>query len=118
MRSGDRRVGFEIIDLVFLEEEAHAFGELVGGGARACDHFFEIEADLAYFDAVFFRRAANRVHRARGVEQRFGGDASPVKAYAARAVALDDGDSHFELGGANRGDVSAGAGADYDEIIS
>ena len=109
MRTGDRRVGLEVIDFVFLEQIEHALGELFGGGARARDHFLEIETNLADLDAVFLGRAANRVHRGGGVQQRLGRDTSPVQAYAAGAVALDDGDAHLELAGANRGDVSAGS---------
>ena len=118
MRAGDGRVGFEVVDFVFLEEIKHALGELVGGGARTRDDFGEIEADFAGLDAVFFRRAADRVHRAGGVEQRLRRDASPVEAYAAGAVALDDGDAHFQLRRANRGDISARSGANYNEVIA
>ena len=118
MRAGDGRVGFEVVDFVFLEEIEHALGELVGGGARTRDDFGEVEADFAGLDAVFFRRAADGVHRGGGVEQRLRRDASPVEANAAGAVALDDGDAHFELSGANRGDISARSGADYDEVIA
>ena len=35
MRTGDVALGFEQVDLVLAEQEAHALGELVGGLAAA-----------------------------------------------------------------------------------
>src|SRR5271170_1390984 len=118
MRAGDSGVGLEVVDFVFAEQVEHALGKLVGGGARARDHLGEIETDLAGLDAMFLRRAADGVHRAGGTQQRLGRDASPVEAYAAGAVALDNGDAHFKLSGADSGNISARPGADYDEIIA
>src|ERR1039457_4076427 len=118
MRAGDDRVGLEIIDFVLLEKVEHALGELFGGGTRARDHLGEVETNLADLDAVFLGRAANRVHRSGGVEQRLGRDTSPIEAYSAGAVALDNSNAHLKLTRPNSGDVSAGSGADYDKVIA
>jgi hypothetical protein len=52
-------------------------------------------------------------HRA---QQRLGRNAAPVETDAAQVVALDDRRLEAELGGADGGDVAAGAGADDDHI--
>ena len=49
MRSGDQSPGLDVIDLVLAQQKAHAFGELVGGFAAACDHALEIDANLVRF---------------------------------------------------------------------
>ena len=52
-----------------------------------------------------------------GGEKRFARDATDVQASAAEfLVFLDDRGAQSELCGANRGDISAGAGADDDEV--
>ena len=52
------------------------------------------------------------------LEQRLGGDAAPVQAGAAEhRLPFDDGGLQAELGGADRGDVAAGAGADDDDVV-
>ena len=52
-----------------------------------------------------------------GVQHRLGRDAGVVEAAAAGLVALDDGGLLAELGGADRGDVAAGAAADHDHVV-
>ena len=54
-----------------------------------------------------------------GVKQRLRGNAADVEARAAERLAhFDDGDLHPKLGGADRADVTAGAGADDNEVIT
>src|SRR5687768_10694289 len=50
------------------------------------------------------------------LQQRFRWNAADVQARAAEEFALHAGDAHAELRGADGGDVSAGAGADHDQI--
>ena len=85
------------VDVVFFEQEAHAFLQFVGDVARARDDALEIDTDLAGGDAVLLRRAANLFHHLGGVEQCLGWDASPVEAYATGLIALDDGNFHLQL---------------------
>ena len=118
LRPGDDGVGFDIVDLVLAQQEADALGELVGGLAAARDHALEVELDFADLDTVLLARAANRFHGFGGIEQRLGRDAAPVEAYAAGQIALDHGHAHFELAGANRRHIAAGAGADYYQVVS
>ena len=50
-----------------------------------------------------------------GGNERLGGNATPVQARAAQLFLLHNGDRGAQLGGANRGGITAGAGAnDYD----
>ena len=51
-----------------------------------------------------------------GPQQRLGRDAPPVEADTAQALALDDGDLQAQLRGADGSDITAGAGAEDDEI--
>ena len=57
MRAAHRRVGLEVVDLVFPEEEEHAARELVGGFARARDHALEVDA---HFAGLRFRAPCRR----------------------------------------------------------
>ena len=58
------------------------------------------------------------LQRVRVLEQRLGRDAAPVEAGAAEhRRALDDRGPQAELGGANGGDVAAGARADDDDVV-
>src|SRR5262249_36114751 len=114
----DLGTGFVQIDFIFLEQKADPAREFFGRGPRACNHFLEIKTDFADFDSMLPARAPNRLHRLRGTQQSLRRDTAPVKTHAARAVALDDRDFHFQLAGANRGDVAAGSGADYHQVVA
>ena len=50
-------------------------------------------------------------------DKRFGRDAPPVEADAAEVFTFYYRNFHAELRGADRRYVSAGAGADYDEVV-
>jgi hypothetical protein len=49
-------------------------------------------------------------------QQRLGRDAADVEADTAPVLLLDDGDGLAELGGADRGDVPAGAGTEDEDV--
>ena len=76
------------VDLVLLEQEADALGDLVGDIARALDHRGEVDADVVDEDAELFR-ALRVLEHLGGLQQRLGRDAAPVEADAAEALALD-----------------------------
>jgi hypothetical protein len=77
-----------------------------------------IELRLADDDAEMRQLMAGDLEHFRGVQQRLGRNAADVEAGAAMRLALfDDGDLEPELGGADGADITAGAGADDDEIV-
>ena len=51
------------------------------------------------------------------MEKGLAGDTAPVQADTADSLLLDNGDVEAELGSANRGDVTAGTGADDCDIV-
>ena len=115
---GAGAIGLEQIDFVLAQEKANALGKFVGGLAAASDHSFEVQLHFADFDTVLARGAPNRFHRLRGIEQRLGRNTSPIEAYSAGLVALDDGGAHLELARPDRTDVSARAGTDYCKVVA
>src|SRR5712692_10400781 len=118
MRTGDRGAGLEQIDFVLAQEKANALGKFVGGLSAARDHAFEVRLYFTDFDTVLARGAADRFHRLGRIEQCLGRNASPIEAYSAGLVALDDGGAHLELARPDRSDVSARAGTDYRKIVA
>ncbi len=117
MRPGDSRVSLEVVDLVFPKQVEHALGELVGRLPRPRNHLGEIEPHLADLDAVLFGGAANRIHRARRIEQRLGRNTSPIKTNAPRPIPLDHCDAHLELRRPNRGDIPARPRTNHNKVI-
>ena len=82
-----------------------------------CKHLAEIEPDVVETDAVlggFLFREGEMIARR---EERLARDATDVQAGAAEfLVFLDDRGLQPELRGANRRDITAGAGADDDKV--
>src|SRR5262249_10109644 len=111
-------IGFVQIDAIFFEQKADAARELLGRGSRACDHLLEVKTDFADVDSMLTARSPDRLHRLSRAEQSLRRDAAPVGTHPARAVALDYRDFHFQLAGANRGNVAAGSGADYHQVVA
>ena len=76
----------------------------------------EIDLRRAERDAVLGERL-RLVHYRGDVQQRLRRNAADVEAYAAeRRVALDQHRLHAEVGGAKRGAVAAGAGAQHEHL--
>jgi hypothetical protein len=118
-------------DLVRRHERAGAGDDrdlaLLAHAGEAAVHLRDdlvlVRAQLVEFD---FRRAEGDadvggvrgfVDDARGVQQRLRRNAADVEADAAeRAVAFDEHDVLAEVGGAERGRVAAGAGAEHDDV--
>src|SRR5690606_11758600 len=118
MRVLEAGVALEPGDLVLLEQEGDAAGELLDRVEALAVHRLEVElgADL---DAELGHRAAGRGFEILGgVEHRLGRDAADVEAGAAeRLAAFDARGLEPELRGANGGDVSAGAGTDDEDVV-
>ena len=105
------------VDLVLLEQSADAAGERL-------DDLLAALADLrrsrrerpstlmpkSPASSISVSTSADAQHRLRR-------DAGVVQAAAADRVLLDHGGLHPELGGADRGDVAAGSGADDDAVV-
>src|SRR5215471_755666 len=118
MRSGQCCLRLDIIDLVLAQQESHAFGELIGSFAAACNHPFKIEANFSSFDPMLSSCAPNQFHRLGGIEKSLRRNAAPVEANPARQVALDHRNAHFELTCADSGDISTRARADNHKIVT
>ena len=68
---------------------------------------------------IFAKRMPGLLEHLGGVQQRLRRHAADIEAGAAeRRVLLDHGDLHAELRRAHRADISAGTGADDNEIVS
>jgi hypothetical protein len=110
-------------DLVGLEQHRDAAGELLHDLVLAADHRRHVDLRVLEADAVVAEQVAQVPELARGVEQRLRRDAADAQAGAAeRRLAVlaerrvDAGDLHAQLGGADRGVVAGGAGADHDDV--
>ena len=67
---------------------------------------------------IFAKECAGLLEHFGGMQQRLRRHAADIEAGAAeRRVLLDHGDLHAELRRAHRADISAGTGADDDEIV-
>ena len=107
---------FDVVDFVLFEEATDAAAEGGDGFVAVGGHFFEVEADFSFhFDAVL-AGDFDIVESFGTGDHGLGGDASPVETGAAEKFLLDDGDVCTELGCADGGDVSAGAGANDNHI--
>ena len=111
----DRRLAPDHRDLVLLHQEADAVIEALRDAARALHHGLRIERDFLGGKPVILGVLHVVVDFGRA-QQRLGRDAAPVQADAAEIGFLDDRGLEAELGGADRGDVAAGAGADDDDV--
>ena len=115
------RAALDPVDLVLLEQELDAFGETLDDLVLAGLHAGHVDRralrGVAERDAPLLR-VLHDLERVRVLEQRLRGDAAPIEARAAeRRLALDHGHVQAELGGADRGDVAAGARADNQDVV-
>ena len=108
----------EGVDLVLLQEKAHAVHIGADRVVLVLHHGGHIELGLADADAERRKVMGGDLEHFRGVQQGLGGDAADVEASAAMGLALlDDGHLHAELGRADGADIAAGAGSNDDEIV-
>ncbi len=107
------------VDLVLLEQVGDAVDVGGDGFVLVLHQRGVVELRRANHDAERREAMSRLLEHLGGVKQRLRGDAADVEAGAPERLALlDHGDLQAELGGADRADVAAGAGADDDKIIT
>ena len=108
----------DVLDLVLLEQERDPARQALDRIDTLPVHRRKVEAHLVDLDAQLCQRSACCfVIEFRGMEHRLGRDAPDVEADAAPVLGFDDGGVQSELGGADGGDISAGAGTEHDDVI-
>ena len=108
-----------------MEQEFHAAGEFGNDGVFARNHFRRIEFNVADGNAVFGKIMLRGVEMFARLQQGFGRNAADVQAGAAQRgriacfvdARVDTGGFKTQLGGADGGNVSAGACADDYYIV-
>ena len=117
--AGFRNAGItlDVVDLVFLEEELDAAGELVGYLAGTADDLVPVVLEARNLEPEVCGMVTYQRIELRVFEQGFGRDAAPVQAGASGPFLLDDSDALAKLGGADSADIAGGAAADNDEVV-
>ena len=113
---GEASVTVNLGDLVLLHQEMHAGDTAVGHFAAAVESRTEVETHLAA-DAKGRGLLGKEVREFRVAQQRLGRDAADVEAHPTPVLRFDDRGVQAELGGTNGRDVTAGAGAEDDDVI-
>ncbi len=117
LRPVEPRAAFDVLDLVLLEEEAHALREAICGVAGLLPDLRVIEGGHVDLRAGRLE-GRSPVDAERGlIDQGLRWNAADVEADAPGRLLLDDRDGEPELGGSDRADVAAGTGADDDEVV-
>ena len=105
------------LDLARLGHAGEAAGQLADDLLLPAAQLVEVDLRRAERDAVRRASAFDFVHHGGDVQQRLRRNAADVEAHAAeRRVALDEHRLHAEIGGAERGGVAAGAGAEHEHL--
>lgn len=107
---------FDVLDLVLLEEHADATALSLDDLLAAIGVDLEVESDLARNVNAEVFGVLNMVQSLDAGDHGFAGDASPVETGATEKFLLDTDDLRAELGGTDRGHITAGAGTDYNNI--
>ena len=118
--AGEPRGALDPVDLVLLEQHLDAAGQARDHLVLARVHGGHVDPDGGAVDAgqAPFLRRLRDFQRVRVFEQSLGGNAAPNQAGAAeRLLLLDDRDLEAQLRGANRGDISTGAGANHYNVV-
>src|SRR5262245_39401324 len=114
------RASLDPVDLVLAEQHLDAAGQTGHNLVLARVHDRHVEPHtgrIAARQAPLLRRLRD-LQGVRMLEKRLRGNASPDEARAAeRLLLLDDSHFHAELSGADRGNVAARAGANYDDVV-
>src|SRR6185312_10018648 len=111
---GQRALALDPRDLALVPEELDPLGERFGDLRPARLQGVPVDRHVA--DDAELGAVPGLVVDLRGAQDRLRRDAGVVQAAAARLVALDHGGALSELGGADRGDVTARATPDHDDI--
>ena len=107
------------VDLVLLHQELDALDVAVDALLLEIHHRRQIELRRGDADAHLGKGMPGLLEHFGRMQQRLRRHAADIEAGAAeRRVLLDHGDLHAELRRAHRADISAGTGADDDEIVS
>ena len=116
---GDAGLALDPFDFVLLEQKGHAVDVGGDGIVLVLRHRDHVERRRVHDNAERRHPVSGFLEHLGSIEQRLRRDAADVEAGPAQRLALlDDGDLHAELRRADRADISAGAGADHDDIIS
>ncbi len=113
---GELAVAVDLGDLVLLHQEVHAGDAAFGDLAAAVERHAVVEGGLAA-DAERLGFLGEDVGELGVAQQRLRRDAADIEAHPAPVLGFDDGGVQPELGGADRRDVSAGAGSENDDVI-
>ena len=112
----DRGLAFDVIDLVLAEQRCYSLCETVDDLATAGDARRVVGAHAFYGNAES-RCVVHSVQHLCVVQERFGGDASPVQAHPAQRLALDAHGLQSELCGPDCGGVPPGTRANDRDIV-
>ena len=102
--------------MVFAEEHTNPARQTIHHATAAVDGFAEVRPDTLDTNPVV-ARVLHEVENFGVPQQRFGGDAPPVKAYAAERVSFNDYGLHAQLSGTDRGYVPTRTGAEHRNVI-
>ncbi len=106
------------IDLVLLHQELDALDVAVNRLVLEHQHLLQIELGLADADAHLGEGMTGFLEQFGRMQQRLRRDAADIETGAAEGRALfNDSHLHAELRRANGADITAGAGADDNEIV-
>jgi hypothetical protein len=114
---GDAALALHPVDLVLLEQELDALGQLADAVVLGLVHLGQVQLGLDV-DADAGEALVRLFEQLGGVQQRLGRHAADVQAGAAEGGAhLHAGDLQAELTGADRGVVAAGSAADDHNVV-
>ena len=111
-----RALALDHLDLVLVPEHLHPARQRFRDLGASSAERLPIEAGALYLDAELGAMERMLVEL-RGVEHGLRWDAGVVEAASAGLVLLDHGGPLAELGGADRGDIAAGATSDHDHVV-
>jgi hypothetical protein len=115
----DLALAHQHVDLVLLHQELDALDVAVDALLLEVHHRGQIELRRGNTDAHLGKGVPGFLEHLGRVQQRLRGHAADIEARAAECrILLDHGDLHAELRRAHCADVTAGSGADDDEIVS
>ena len=122
--AGQPRRPLDPVDLVLLEQELDAAGEAIDDPILARLHVGHVDRHRRRRGSAGpdghapLARMLDDLQRVRVLEERLGGNTAPDQAGAAeRLLLFHDGGGQPELRGADCSDVSAGAGADHNDVV-
>src|SRR5690606_26153832 len=107
---------FNEFDLILLEKKLNSFAIARSNIAASLDHCSKISLEVLYLYTIIFRMG-DIFEDIGTLQQRLGGDATPIEAHTSNFGLFHDSDLHTELRGTDSGYISAGAAPNDDQII-